>query len=172
MRFNVAQLLKSPAGTSREYDLDEDITGIDPDLDALKPVTGKVRLLRTNDGILVTGQAQTEVRMPCRRCLLPASVPVELDLEEEFRPSIDIITGAALPLADGEDQATRMDAHHVLDLTEVVRQGLLLAVPMSAVCSPDCKGLCPNCGTNLNEGPCGCQPEEIDPRLAVLRSLL
>ena len=93
MRFNVAQLLKSPAGASREYNLDEDIAGIDPDLDALKPVTGKVRFLRTNDGILVTGHVRTEVRVPCRRCLLPASVPVELDLEEEFRPSIDILTG-------------------------------------------------------------------------------
>ena len=172
MRFNVAQLLKSPAGASREYDLDEDIGGIDRDLDALKPVTGKVRFLRTNDGILVTGHVRTEVRVPCRRCLLPASVPVELDLEEEFRPSIDVITGAALPLPDGEDEATRTDAHHILDLTEVVRQELLLAVPMSAVCTPDCKGLCPHCGADMNKSPCGCQPEEVDPRLAALRSLL
>jgi len=172
MRFNVAQLLKSNAGASREYELDENITGIDPDLDVLKPAKGKVRFLRTNDGILVTGHLSTEVRVPCRRCLMPACVPVQLDLEEEYRPSIDIVTGAELPLADGEDEATRTDAHHILDLTEVVRQELLLAVPMSALCSPACKGLCPNCGANLNEGPCSCQPDDIDPRLAALRSLL
>jgi uncharacterized protein len=172
MRFNVAQLLKSPAGASREYVLDEDIAGIDPDLDALAPITGKVRLVRTNDGILVTGHIRTVVRVPCRRCLMPASAPVEVNLEEVFHPSIDIITGAALPLADDEEEATRTDAHHILDLTEVMRQELLLAVPMTAVCSRDCKGLCPNCGANLNESPCGCQPEEVDPRLAALRSLL
>jgi uncharacterized protein len=172
MQFNVAQLFKSPAGTSREYELDEDIAGIATDLDIVKPLVGKVRFMRTGTGILVTGHAGTEVRVPCRRCLVLTSVPVRLDLEEEFYPSIDIITGATLPLGDDEDSATRTDAHHILDLTEVVRQGLLLALPMSAVCSPDCQGLCPNCGANLNEGPCGCQHEVEDPRLAVLRGLL
>jgi uncharacterized protein len=172
MRFNVAQLLKSPAGASREYDLNEDISGIDRDLDATKPLVGRVRLLRTGNGVLVTGRVSTEARVPCRRCLQPAVVPVHVDLEEEFRPSIDIVTGTELPLEDGEDAATRTDEHHILDLTEVVRQGLLLALPMSAVCRLDCKGLCPNCGANWNESPCACQPEHEDPRLAVLRELL
>jgi uncharacterized protein len=172
MRFNVAQLLKSPAGASREYDLDEDITGLDKDLDATKPLVGRVKLLRTGTGILVTGRPSSEVRVPCRRCLLPAVVPVHLELEEEFRPSIDMATGIELPLGDGEDAATRTDEHHILDLTEVVRQGLLLALPMSAVCRPGCKGLCPSCGTNLNESMCACEPEHEDPRLAVLRELL
>jgi len=172
MKFNVAQLLKSPAGASREYDLDEDITGLDPDLDIVKPLVGRVKLLRTGSGILVTGHLSTEVRVPCRRCLTPAIMPIELALEEEFHPSIDVVTGAALPLEPGEDAAVRTDAHHILDLTEVVRQDLLLAQPMSALCNPDCQGLCPNCGANLNEGPCNCQREEEDPRLAVLRDLL
>jgi len=172
MKFNVAQLLKSTAGASREYGLEEDIAGIDPDLDIVGPLVGKVKFVRTGTGILVTGHAHTEARVACRRCLALTSVPVELDLEEEFHPSIDMITGATLPLGDGEDMATRTDAHHILDLTEVVRQGLWLALPMSAVCSPDCQGLCSNCGANLNEGPCGCQRVEEDPRLAVLRGLL
>ncbi len=172
MRFNVAQLLKSSAGSSREYDLDDDISGVDKELDVDKPLVGKVRFLRTGNGVLATGHVHTQVRAPCRRCLKPVSVTLELDLEEEFRPSIDIVTGAMLPLADGEDQATRIDARHVLDLTEVVRQGLLLALPMSALCSTACRGLCPNCGADLNEDRCDCQQEEEDPRLAVLRGLL
>ena len=172
MRFNVAQLLKSPAGASREYDLNEDIAGLDKDVEPTKPLVGKVRFLRTGNGILVTGRLNSEVRMPCRRCLLPAVVPVHLDLEEEFRPSINIVTGTELPIGDDEDAATRTDEHHILDLTEVVRQGLLLAVPMSAVCRPDCNGLCPSCGANLNESACACEPEQEDPRLAVLRELL
>jgi len=172
MRFNVAQLLKSPAGASREYDLNEEIAELDKDLEATKPLVGRVKLLRTGTGILVTGRLSSEVRVPCRRCLLPAAVPVHMNLEEEFHPSIDIVTGTELPLGDGEDAATRTDEHHILDLTEVVRQGLLLALPMSAVCRPDCKGLCPSCGANLNESPCACEPGQEDPRLAVLRELL
>jgi uncharacterized protein len=172
VRFNVAQLLKSAAGAGRKYDLNEDIAGIDGNLDVTIPLTGKVRLVRTDDGILVTGHLQTEVRVPCGRCLAPVAVPVEFDLEEQFRPSIDISTGAAIPVEDGEDEATRTDGHHILDLTEVIRQNLLLALPVSPLCDPHCRGLCPDCGADLNEGPCSCQREEGDPRLAVLRELL
>ena len=172
MQFNVAQLLRSAAGASREYDLEEDITGIDKELDVVKPLQGKVKFLRTGDGILVTGHLQAEVNLPCRRCLAPVAVPVAIDLEEQFRPSIDLLTGQPVPLEDAEEKATRTDARHMLDLTEVVRQNLLLSLPMSALCSSQCRGLCPECGENLNERSCKCQHEEGDPRLAALRDLL
>lgn len=172
VRFNVAQLLKSAAGASRKYHLNEDIADIDADLDVTEPLTGKVRFVRTDDGILVTGHLQAEARVPCGRCLASVAVPVEFDLEEEFRPSVDILTGAALPVEDGEDKVTRMDGHHILDLTEVIRQDLLLALPVSPLCNPHCRGLCPECGADLNKGPCSCQREGGDPRLAVLRELL
>jgi uncharacterized protein len=133
---------------------------------------GKVKFLRTGNDILVTGHLQTEVGLPCRRCLAPVAVPVAFDLEEQFRPSIDLITGQALPAEGAEEEATRINARHILDLTEVVRQNLLLAVPISALCSSQCRGLCPDCGANLNEGPCGCRREGGDPRLAALRDLL
>ena len=172
MRYSVAQLLKSPLGATREYELNEDINGIDPDLDIVAPLVGKVEFLRTGSGILVTGRLHTEAIVTCSRCLHAARVPVNIALEEEFRPSIDLLTGATLQVEDGDDPATQTDAHHILDLTEVVRQGLLLAVPMSPVCNPQCRGLCPSCGTDLNECPCECQPEVSDPRLASLRELL
>jgi uncharacterized protein len=59
-----------------------------------------------------------------------------------------------------------------LDLGPVVRQLAVLAVPMQVYCRPDCLGLCPECGANLNEGPCNCEPDDVDPRLTGLRSLL
>jgi len=170
--FNVAQLLKSEPGASREYDLDEDIAGIDEELDVIRPLTGRIRLLRTDNGILVTGHLQTAARVPCRRCLVPVVLPVEMDLEEQFRPSVDICTGATIPAEDGEDEVTRMDGHHMVDLTEVIRQNLLLAIPTSPLCRPNCRGLCPDCGANLNEESCNCQRQERDPRLAALHELL
>ena len=172
VKFNVGQLLKSAVGTSRQYDLDEDIVGVDQDLQIVEPLVGKIRLLRTSDGILVTGRLHTGVRLPCRRCLRLFTLPVDFDLEENFHPSAGVTTGAAIPIGDSEDAATRTDGHRILDLTEVVRQNLLLALPISPLCSPLCRGLCPGCGADLNTEPCTCQSEEGDPRLAVLRQLL
>jgi uncharacterized protein len=69
------------------------------------------------------------------------------------------------------DDLTISDDVH-LDLTPVVREDFLLSIPMHALCQPDCKGLCPQCGANWNEGPCDCRDEQIDPRMQVLAQLL
>ena len=61
---------------------------------------------------------------------------------------------------------------HEVDLTEPVRQSVLLEIPMKPLCRPDCAGLCPHCGKNRNEGPCDCQEEPADPRLSVLADWL
>jgi uncharacterized protein len=70
-----------------------------------------------------------------------------------------------------DDRALWIDDHHVLDLSEVLRQDALLATPMHVVCDDECRGLCPTCGQNLNEGPCDCPPEG-DPRWSALQDLL
>jgi uncharacterized protein len=169
MRFNVAQLLKEPVGASRQHEIEDHITGIDSDLEPVKPLVGKVRFLRTSDGILVTGRLHTEVLASCRRCLQTFDVPVDFDLEEEFRPSVDVSTGAVVSVGIGDSDHTTIDAHHMLDLSEVVRQNLVLAIPMSPLCSSHCRGLCPGCGADLNLGPCTCRHQEGDPRLEALR---
>jgi uncharacterized protein len=175
MQFNVAQLLKAPSGSSRKYDILADVNVSDEDIETVRPLSGSVELMRTSDGILVTGRLQTEVEMTCCRCLKPFSLAVAFDLEEEFYPSVDVLTGAQIKREDAdaleEDEATIIDEHHILDLSEVVRQNIILAAPMHPVCRPDCAGLCPQCGHNLNEGPCGCHEEFIDPRWAVLKKL-
>jgi uncharacterized protein len=173
MRYNVAQLLKSHPGARRQYDLDEEISDLDPDLDPVGPLEGSVTLMRTSQGILVTGKAQTRLNTTCKRCLQPCSVVVELFLEEEFFP-VEPIGDAPLdevPIDDLEE-SVMIDDHHILDLGEVVRQGLWLAAPQAALCRPDCAGLCPRCGGDRNLGECECDQAPIDPRWAVLQSLL
>ncbi|MGD8398381.1 MAG: DUF177 domain-containing protein, partial [Anaerolineae bacterium] len=134
---------------------------------------GSVTLMRTSQGILVTGKLHTTVRAECRRCLEPAEVEVEIDLEEEFYPTVPIAESPvdAVPEEDLEE-ALMIDEHHVLDLSEVIRQALWVATPMDALCRLDCAGLCPRCGGNRNLGECTCVDDEIDPRWAVLQSLL
>jgi len=77
-----------------------------------------------------------------------------IDLEEEFGPSVHILTGA--PLEAPDDEALRIDERHLLDLTEAVRQYLSTSIPLQPLCSMSCRGLCPECGMNLNEGKCRC----------------
>jgi uncharacterized protein len=172
MQFNVAQLLKEHSGQIRQYTLHEDINQLDPDLTPISTLDGNVQMIRTGDGIFVIGKLHCSLEMNCSRCLEPFALPLQLNLEEEFRPLIDIVTGARLPQTQDDEPATLIDEHHILDLSEVVRQDILLAIPVSPVCRSKCAGLCLTCGKNLNDGPCDCKPDKIDPRLAALKQLL
>lgn len=172
MRYNVSQLLKSPTGTVRHYKIHEDIADLDPAITPLSTLDGELSMIRTVDGVLVSGDLHTSVELACSRCLDLFAKPVRFSVEEEFHPTIDILTGAKIPQTEEDEPETRIDAHHILDLSEIMRQNLLLALPMYPICRSKCKGLCPNCGRNWNEGPCDCTLEQIDPRLAVLKQLL
>jgi len=171
MHFNVAQLLREPVGSTRKYHLEEDIQDLDGEIRLTHPIEGAIRLIHTTEGVLVSGQLHTEVELTCSRCLESFSTAVDFTLEEEFRPTIDISTGAKLPSMDGEDEATLIDSQHIIDLREVMRQDILLALPTRLLCKPDCAGLCSQCGQNLNEGPCTCEQPLDDPRWEALRAL-
>lgn len=168
MRFNVAQLLKEATGSSRRYEIREGIEDLDPELVIREPLVGQIEMVRTADGILVRGKLTTAAELQCDRCLEPLIQKVEFEIEEEFRPAIDMSTGAQLPC---DEQETRIDERHILDLTELMRQSIFLALPMHPVCQIDCLGLCDRCGQNLNEGPCDCKESMVDPRLEILKKL-
>ncbi len=159
MQVNVAQLLKGTIGSVRDYEVDGviDVTGGGKD----SPVRGEVSLTRTDRSILVKGVVDSGVELTCSRCLNQFNYPLTLNIEEEYFPTTDIISGASLPPSDDPDRFT-IDEHHVLDLTEALRQCAVLAIPMKPLCREDCAGLCPNCGHNLNLGPCSCPPQGAD----------
>ncbi len=171
MRFNVAQLLKAPIGDRREYELDDDIRSLDSDIEALEPLTGKLKLTRTASGILAAGKLHTVVSIECRRCMAAFTSPVDFELAEEFVPTVDVLTGVSLP-TENVERALLIDERHMLDLAEVVRQYIILQREQYPLCDEACAGLCPVCGRNLNEGPCGCRDLSDDPRWAALRELL
>jgi uncharacterized protein len=154
MQINVAQLLKQAAGASRSYKIDATLSFEEL---AEYHVQGEVGLIRTEKGILVRGVFSGKSSLMCSRCLTFFDYPLTFKIEEEFFPSIDVISGIPLPLAD-DSTAFTVDEHHVLDLSEAIRQYGLLAVPMKPLCRPDCAGLCPQCGANLNQGACHCVP--------------
>ena len=171
MEFNVAQLMKERTGVTRNYAVREEIENLDPEIVALDALSGSVQLMRTIDGVLATGVLSTSLGLVCDRCLNPFVAQVDVELEDEFKPSIDITSGASLPV-EPEDDGNVIDDHHSLNLREVLRQRVLLSQPVHPLCRTDCRGLCVNCGQNLNEETCSCRVAEIDPRWAALRQLL
>ncbi len=168
MEINVSQLLKSHIGATREYEVDEpaDIIGEG----SFNPVRGKIKLTRTNRGILVQGDLKTKVASECGRCLKKFDYPLAFSLEEEFFPVIDVNSGVAIEIPE-EPGSFVIDEHHILNLDEAIRQNALLAIPMKPLCRKDCKGICQTCGKDLNKGECDCTTVEIDPRWAKLAQL-
>jgi uncharacterized protein len=171
MRWNVAGLLQDDVGAIRRYEFEEPPYEIDRGVQAAEPVVGEVKLSRTNRGIFVDARIATRVRQECSRCLEDVTSPVVTRFTEEYFPTVDLRTGQPLSRPEGEDGFMLTEAHE-LDLTEPVRQAVLLAQPMKPLCRHDCRGLCPSCGQNLNLGQCGCAPETGDPRLAKLADWL
>ena len=144
LRLNVGFLIKSPIGTWRDFifDYEKMRLGEDLTLDGLK---GKARFDRTPQGLLLQGKFAAVKNMDCVRCLEPFAQPLDWSFTEMFAFDKNNVTDSGL-LVPENDQ---------IDLEPLLREYALLEFPMSPVCQPDCKGLCPVCGENLNTTDCG-----------------
>ncbi|HEX8967485.1 MAG TPA: YceD family protein [Chloroflexota bacterium] len=151
--FNVSQLLLMGPGTVREYDFSEPFPDPTDELRLRGPVSGHARLMRTSEGILAHSDYHVSATVDCARCLEPATVAVEGDLDEEFLPSTDIRTGLPMapPRGVAEDQP-RINEHHEIDLNEILRQNILTHLPLRTLCDEACPGLCATCGQRLGPG--------------------
>jgi uncharacterized protein len=168
MEINVSQQLKAAIGYTREYEVDDqvDILGIGIN----NRVQGSVKLIRTNRGILVQGVLEAQVPVECSRCLKVIDHPLAVKIEEEYFPVIDVNSGTPLEIPD-ESGSFIIDDHHILDISEAIRQNALLVIPMKPLCRQDCAGLCQRCGKDLNKSRCDCEKVEIDPRWSKLAKL-
>lgn len=108
--------------------------------------------------INVKGGIQTTIEAQCSRCLNPFDYKLSIDFDEDFSK-----------LDSDEEFYPIVD--NSIDLRDMVIDNIILAIPFKVLCSDDCKGLCPECGCNLNEGNCNCAKDTGDPRLAILKDL-
>jgi uncharacterized protein len=168
MRYNVAQLLKEPTGSTRSYQLWEEFSDAERIVDSAR---GTVDMLRTHQGVLVNATLEIQDTITCGRCLGETGLDSGLSIEEEFLPISDLPTGLRQELPEDEGYG-QIDANHDLDLTEVLRQYVITQRPMKPLCRPDCQGLCQICGGNLNEKQCGCRHESSDSLEGTLAQLL
>jgi uncharacterized protein len=162
LRVDLRELARGPVETRGELKQDDPaLEGMDVSL--REPVLVSGRLQSIGEGRFYwQGRATTAIQGECRRCLTPVSVPLSLAIGALF-------TQDAEALDDPDSYAVAPDATDI-DVILAVREELLLEAPRYAVCREDCKGLCPQCGKDLNAGPCGCAPAR-DARWQPLKAL-
>ena len=166
--WNVAGLLGEPPGAERTHQIDGVTIDLGEDLLLAEPIGGRVRLLRTNRGILAGADLHAALALECSRCLREIALPVDVQVQEEYLPTIDMATGHPMPIAD-EPDVLRLTDHHEVALETPVREAIQLAEPIAPLCRPDCPGLCIACGGRLDEGSHDHPVDDIDPRLEALR---
>jgi uncharacterized protein len=155
---HVAQLLKAPVGTQRSFEFSEPEPELAAELGLHGPIEGQGKLVRTTHGILAQVQYRAEIEQECGRCLGAARTRIESEVSDEFLPSTNIHTGQPETIvADVDEPRIRED--HILDLTDLIRQDIVIEQPLRPLCRPECAGLCPQCGENLNDVQCTCADE-------------
>ena len=167
--FNVAGLLGDGLGSDRTYDIENARVELPDELVLAQPISGRVRLARTNRGIIADARLSTALAGECARCLRSVTTPIDIVLEEEYLPSIDIHSGHPID-PSSEPDALRLTDHHELDLEPSVSDAISLAEPIAPLDRPDCPGLCVVCGLPLDEGEHNHPDDDIDPRLEALRA--
>jgi uncharacterized protein len=143
----------------------------------------QAKLQKVGTGVLLNGAFTATVVAPCKRCLaevslslptsftlnlVPRDLAAQVGLEDEGDDDEKGERGGSFHLDDAEEEV--FDGKKI-DLDPILREQLLLALPMNAVCRDECRGLCMACGQNLNEKACGCDTKQIDPRLAALKNI-
>lgn len=167
--------IKDTKGASIEVELSEPVGGLGAagrEIEVRAPVEVRARVTNTGHGaLLVQGTARARLRVTCDRCLAPFELEVVCDFEQQCvrgredghptRPSGD----------EGRTDDVCEYRGDLVDIGPGVRESLSLAIPIKLVCNDECKGLCPSCGKNLNEGPCDCTGRPYDVRFAALADL-
>ena len=164
MKLDIAGIARQD-GASAEFAFSEQMPpftfgGLDYAFAA--PVRFEGKIVNQHDFLEMTGRLQTVLQLHCARCLSPFEYPLDVEFEEEFART-----------GDPDHPDRRVFEGDVLLVDPLVEEYVLSEIPLEQLCTPTCKGLCPVCGMNLNEGDCSCQSESADRNpFSVLKSLL
>lgn len=129
-------------------------------------VTGQVN--RSGHEVRLRGEIKARAEVECDRCLRQVTVPIETSFDVTYVPATDYVEQGTAELQE-EDLGLSVYEDEVIDVDELVREQVLLNIPARALCTEDCKGLCPVCGANRNETDCQCESQQTDPRWGALK---
>jgi uncharacterized protein len=154
-------MLNQAIGYSHNFPFTFERVRLDPEM-ILMDLEGAIRFTRTPQGLLSQVKVRAKIASECGRCLTECTQPLGVDFAELYAFTKRSVTDAGLILPE--------DGH--VDLEPLIREYMLLEIPINPLCRYDCKGLCSICGSNLNETTCSHDDSTIDPRLSSLKSLL
>ncbi|TMI89078.1 MAG: DUF177 domain-containing protein [Bacillati bacterium ANGP1] len=165
MRVNIGPLL-ADRGAIRTVAYSEWVEPPAEDATLLQPVMGELVLAGTGRSVCLTGRLRTRLSLDCGACLAGYEHPLEFAVAEEFRRAAPFSAAGAggERELDSDDFVVPVGPDDTFDLTEVVRQHLVLALPIAPRCREDCRGLCATCGADLNLGSCACAGRPADAR--------
>jgi len=171
--INVAPLLKQPVGATAEYELAEDPIDERGENAGLREanatsIAAEITATHTNPGAYLQGEADARVEVECSRCLRIFETPVHAEFAEQYYATVGVEHGEALGEAPRDAKTIASDFR--IDLEPLLREELILATPLAPLHSPDCLGLCPVCGKDLNDDP-HVHEEPVDERWAKLAKL-
>jgi uncharacterized protein len=168
MRIELEKLEESGGRFSEVY---EQLPFEETELKLLEPVkvTGRVASKKDREAEL-DGQLRTRVSVPCARCLKAVELPIEVRFSERFVPAVAWRDQTQHELNQEDLNLAVFDGHGI-ELDDLVREEILLALPSQVICRPDCQGLCPECGVDRNEATCQCETSVVDSRWEKLKGL-
>lgn len=161
LKINVGFLIHEEIGVDRDFSFDFPSLEVEDDI-LLTDVHVKLNLSKTQLGLVATIELDGKVGLECSRCLDSIHHKIETDFTEMF----------ALSKKEVSENAILISEDHTIDFYPILEEYVVLAQPSHTLCKDDCKGLCVECGANLNREDCGHDQESIDPRFAVLKELL
>ena len=169
MRIELENLEGGRGDFAHVYQPDE-LDPVDERIRLKEPATvkGKVRL--SGNEVFVNGHIDTRAQVECDRCLQQIELPVSADFALEYITGSDYESSEMAELTEDAMAVSVFDGD-AIDVDEIVKEQILLAVPTRLLCREDCKGICPECGIDKNTGECQCVTDDIDPRWAALKNL-
>lgn len=140
--------------------------------DSMKPDVAHalLKIFRIKKKVLIDGTIDMSVSLMCSRCLNDFTLPVHVVFNEEYNPFEEAGEDEEQELT-GKELDLSFYSNDEIDLSELIKEQVILSVPMKPLCSEDCSGICSICGKDLNKGKCQCKTEAVDPRLAPLQKL-
>jgi len=142
----------------------------DDSYEIVVPVELEFDIHKDKDKFRLAGRVRTELELTCSRCAEPYRFPVDATFDQRYLPASTAATASDNEVAEDDLETSYYDDDQI-DLNELMREQFYLALPMKPLCREDCRGLCAQCGTNLNTGTCDCAPVWEDPRLAALKTI-
>lgn len=167
--LDIGQMREADARIERTYATDA--LRVDADLCRMAgPLHLDFTVHKNKDQFRLAGRVRTTIELSCCRCLTEYPMAVDEAFDILFLPHAETRPDAEVEIED-DDLSSAYYREQVIDLGQLMQEQIYLAVPMKPLCSERCRGLCPQCGINLNMGSCACTTAWEDPRLAVLRNL-